>query len=384
MFLQDFEGLPEEEAIALLQLAMNCSNPSTAEAAAHRLPEPLETATARQLLLTAAVRQHTAVVEHMISLPVAGQHIDAETLEGMIAQLLPQPECIELLCAIPAAAQLSSEAAARLLLESLKQRQDVAVGQLWGLAGAQQISSELIAELLTGCAPFCTCADTIVDYCLAAISSLPGAAALSSTELVQLLAAVCERGRDMQEYADDNEAAGDGMTLLCVHLLRLPAAAELSTEQLMQPIQKAALFNNAAAMRSSCVRGIAERLSSEMVLQLQLQRVIEADRGACTVTLCSLPAAQELSCEAAAELLATVVKQDKLGPHRKPSKVQMEGILALLVLPAAKELCSATVAQLLHAAAEHGSTKCTVALCHLSAAAQISRSADARLLRTLM
>jgi hypothetical protein len=91
--MQEVEGLPEEDATALLQLAMNCSNPSTATAAAHRLPEQLEAAAARKLLLTAAARHHTAAVEHMIYLPVTGQHIDADTVEGMMTQLLPQADC---------------------------------------------------------------------------------------------------------------------------------------------------------------------------------------------------------------------------------------------------------------------------------------------------
>jgi hypothetical protein len=167
----------------------------------------------------------------------------------------------------------------------------VAVWQLWGLAGAQQISSELIAELLLGCAHVCTCAGKVVDECLAAICILPAAIALSSTELVQLPEAVFERGFDTHQYADNNQAVSYGMTLLCAHLMHMPAAAELSTEQVMQLIHKAALFNNAPAMRSFAISKIAGRLSSEMVLQW-LQTVVEAGRGACTEALCLLPVAQ--------------------------------------------------------------------------------------------
>jgi hypothetical protein len=442
--MQEFEGLPEEDATALLQLAMNSSNPSTAEAAAHGLPEQLEAAAARKLLLTAAVRQHTAVIEHVIDLPVTGQHIDADTLEGMIMQLLPQAGCLELLCTVPAAAQLSSEAAARLLLEGLKQRQHVALGQLWGLAGAQQISSELLAELLLGCAHVCTCAGKVVDECLGAICILPAATALSSTELVQLLEAVFERGFNTQQYADDKRAVSYGMTLLCAHLMHLPAAAELSTEQVMQLIQKAALFNNAPAMRSFAISKITGRLSSEMVLQT-LQTVVEAGGGACTEALCLLPAAQQLgreavvqllqaaadplctaslcqlpaaqqlsseavtrllqaaeggmctaslchlpaarklSCEAVAELLTTAVKKSGPGPCQdRSSRLHAGCISSLFLLPVTQEFCSATVARLLHAAAVHGSIECTISLCRLPGAAQISRAAVARLLQTSM
>jgi hypothetical protein len=73
---------------------MNCSNPSTATAAAHRLPEQLETATARQLLLTAAARQHTAVVEHLVGLSMMLQHLDESTLEKVFGQLLAHAGCL--------------------------------------------------------------------------------------------------------------------------------------------------------------------------------------------------------------------------------------------------------------------------------------------------
>jgi hypothetical protein len=196
----------------------------------------------------------------------------------MMTQLLPQADCLELLCAVPAAAQLSSEAAARLLLEGLKQRQHVAVGQLWGLAGAQQISSELLAELLLWCVRVWTDADDTVAECLAVISSLPAAIKRSSTKLVQLLLAVYERSSGMQAHVFDDElgsfgAFSHGTTLLCAGLLGLPAAAEFSTQQLMQLIQAAALFDNDAAMRGFCISDIAGRVSSEMLLQ-SLHKVV--------------------------------------------------------------------------------------------------------------
>jgi hypothetical protein len=65
---QDHTCLPEAEAgalqaAALLQLAMNCSNPGTAEAAAQCIPDQIEVAAARKLLLTAAARQHTEATD---------------------------------------------------------------------------------------------------------------------------------------------------------------------------------------------------------------------------------------------------------------------------------------------------------------------------------
>jgi hypothetical protein len=411
---------------------MNCSNPATAKAAAYRLPEQLKAVTARKLLLTAASRQHVAVTQHMIRLPVTVQHIDANTLEAMIAQLLAcwrveAAACIELLCVMPAAAQLSSEAAARLLLEGLRQIQPVPIGQLWNLAGAQQMSSELITELLVGCAQVHKYPEDPLDDCLNMICTLPAAEALSSTEFVQLLEAVFECDFDMQQYANDQEATS-AMDMYFSNLFYLPAAVELSTEQRMQLIHKTVVCDSAVAMHRSSLWFIAERLSSKMLLQ-SLQAVVEAGRGECAAelcgvraarqfgsgavaqllqaaadpmciaSLCQLPAAQELSCEAVAELLATVVKEEERGPYEEPlqaliyspismgyiwrsHRVRRGSSMLVFELPAAKALCSATVVQLLHAAAEHGSTACTTALCNLPGAGQISRAAVARLLRT--
>jgi hypothetical protein len=331
----------------------------------------------------------------------------------MMRQLLPHAGCVELLCAVPAAAQLSSEAAARLLLEGLKQGQHVAVAQLVTLAGAQQISSELIAELLIGCAQVYTDDGGPSDECLETICKLPAAIALSSTEFIQLLAAVFERGFGMQHYDDDSTARINN-SFFVFELFCMPAS-RLSTEQVMQLILETVVYDSAVAYDSPCLYLRAGELSSEMLLQ-SLQAVVEAGRGACTVNLCSLPkaqqfgsgavaqllqaaadpmciaslcqlpAARELSCEAVAELLATVVKQDEQGTFGKPSKGHLGRIrcdvMSALELHAAKALCGAMVVQLLHTAAEHGNTACTKALCKLPGAAQISRAAVARLLQT--
>jgi hypothetical protein len=133
--------MPPEDGANLLQLAFNCSNPltvdtafvclpRTADAAAADMPALLEPDVARKLLLTAATRQHAALLlspsalQYMLRLGYLQQHVDAATLEALL-QLLVLPcyntyDALNALCQLPAAAQLSSEALARLLLAAVE------------------------------------------------------------------------------------------------------------------------------------------------------------------------------------------------------------------------------------------------------------------------
>jgi hypothetical protein len=418
MHLQDFEGQSGEETTALLQLAMNCSNPSTAAAAAARsLPEQLEAAAARKLLLAAAARQHTAAIDNMIGLPTMIQLIDADTLEYAIAQLLPAQAVpnlysLEQLYALPAAAQLSSEAVVRLLLEGLKQRQHISVARLCSLklAGAQNISSAQITEVLIACAGVCI--DTPMDRtaaCLSvtAIGELPGVKALSSDELVQLLQAALENCPGKQSAPFDEQSAW-GMVMLCVLVLRLPAAADFSTAQVMQLIRLAVQFDSVVLMNALCQEGIVGRLSSEMLLQ-SLQHVVEAGRFNCTAAMCSLPAVQQLdgeavarllqaaahplctarlcelpaaaqlTCEAVAELLSSAMKKGQ--PAASKDHSPSSCIMPVFRLPAAQQLDSATITQWLHTAVEHGDASSTANLWELPASAEVDSAALAGLLQ---
>jgi hypothetical protein len=238
---------------------------------------------------------------------------------------------------------------------------------------------------------------------------LPAAVALSSTEFVQLLADVFERGFDMRQ----DDEAGINTSFYVSELFSLPASVSLSTEQVMQLIQETVVYDSAVADTSPSLYFMAANLSSEMLLQA-LQAAVEAGRGTCTVCLCSvpaahqfgsgtvaqllqaaadpvciaslcqLPAAQELSCDTVAELLATVAKKDEQSTYEKPGRLGCTecDMMSVFKLPATQVLCSATVVRLLRAAAGHGSTAYTTALCNLPGAAQITRSAVARLLRT--
>jgi hypothetical protein len=294
MHVQDTTDLPASEASALLQLAMNCSNPATANTAAGCLPEQLNEGIARQLLLTAAARQHTEAVLHMISLPGMQQHIDAATLEAMIMQLLHQDECLAHLCPAPAAAQLSSEAAVRLLLEATKQRMSIAVFKLIRLAGAQQMSTSQMMGLLEACMESCTDASIELSACLQAVCSLPAAAALASSDAVQLLQVVFQRNPSTAPL-DGPRCMGN--SIITTHLMQLPAAAELSSFQVVQLLRVAVTCEHMFGIRSLCGLHKARQLSSEMLLQpLQLAVQHCSTYGhCCLVMLCELLAAQQLS-----------------------------------------------------------------------------------------
>jgi hypothetical protein len=132
--VQDHASVPKNGAADLLQLALNCSNTTTAEAAirhlpltaafaARRMPELLEPDVARRLLGTAATRQHAAAIHQMVThqqLEYMTQHIDAATLEVITLDLRDYDNIayLRLLTQLPAAAHLSSEAVIRLLLST--------------------------------------------------------------------------------------------------------------------------------------------------------------------------------------------------------------------------------------------------------------------------
>jgi hypothetical protein len=116
-----------------------------------------------KLLLTAARRQHAAAVQTLISEPAVLQHMDAWTLEAVLRQLLANGSVIgsacfadffESLCVrllhpqLPAVVALNSEVLARLLLAAVEASANRCVQQLCLLPAAQQLSSNSMAQLV--------------------------------------------------------------------------------------------------------------------------------------------------------------------------------------------------------------------------------------------
>jgi hypothetical protein len=166
------DHLPADTAVAVLQLAMNCSNPAIAAEAAFRIPYSvssaardmptiLQPAVARKLLLAAATRQHGAALAYMLTLPAMLQHLDAATLEAMLMQLLQDYDCVKTLCQLPVAAELSIATVTQLLLAACQEREYEAARVFCGLDAAQQISSEQIEALLQPLMPHTVSYDSV-------------------------------------------------------------------------------------------------------------------------------------------------------------------------------------------------------------------------------
>jgi hypothetical protein len=193
--------LPEGVTIAaLLQLAMNGSSHATAETAVHyNMPAQLEPAVVRQLLVTAATRQHDSAVQKMASLEVVKQHVDAPALHRTLQELLVRQRApvrwhlifghvsnvsqlrntsqlsIEAVCALPAAAQLGSDAVAQLLLVSLQEHAaDQCFHSFSTLTAAAQINSTQLTEILQAAVQFRRL------ECTRMLSGLPAAEEMTS------------------------------------------------------------------------------------------------------------------------------------------------------------------------------------------------------------
>uniref|UniRef100_A0A383VCX7 Uncharacterized protein n=1 Tax=Tetradesmus obliquus TaxID=3088 RepID=A0A383VCX7_TETOB len=354
--------MPADEAAALLQLALNCSNPATAiaaalhvpataAAAARRMPALLVPSVARKLLLTAATRHHTAAVLHMVGLASMQQHINADTREAMLAQLLADYDCVGLLWQLPIA-PISTEALVRLLLTAVQgpasnqvvdllccstAAQQFTPGQVDTLLRAGMHWHEAVAaqsgysdeesnpwdrspqrvffgvyELPAICQLDATAVVSLLhaavdsghyEYFTALLRRLPAAAALSTGVVASLLQAAYQRKLL-------GAGALYGMRYLMDRLVALPAFAELSCTDVSQLMCAAiaSYFGNAAAQLQESSdpwpvcwdklrrHPATEEFSIEQLMQPL--KVAAMHSFALTRTLSKLPAAQQLSSEA--------------------------------------------------------------------------------------
>jgi hypothetical protein len=354
---------------------------------------------ARKLLLTAATRHHAAALAHLLDLPNAAQHVDAETLAAMISNLLQNEDSIRRLCHLPAAAQLNEAAVAMLLRDAVFGTANASIHQrLCQLPGAQQMTCQGIKDLLLSCLQACTTpqqqqpqqhenwdilqhivglpaaqrleSSTVAqllrtavalnisiymrarrEMCIWRLCHLPGAAALGGHDIVELLQSAFRFSQtpkgQLQPTMDD----------AIFSLIGLPAARHLSTAELQQLM--------CAAVECSCLPGVAQicrlnsalQFTSEEILQ-PLQAAVNCSNAACTEELCRLPAAAQLSSAAVAELMQAATC--------------FWCLRRLRWLPAAAQVSSVRVMQLLEAAVECKSSECVEQLCMLPAAQQLS------------
>jgi hypothetical protein len=126
-------------------------------------------------------------------------------------------------------------------------------------------------------------------------------------------------------------------------LCRLPAAQQLSSDQVMQLLVEAAQNRIHLGVQKLCLLPAAQEFGSNQVIHLlegALQRGCRAGRAAaglcsCIRELCNLPAAQQLSSEQVMQLLATAVQ------HSHSSRTR-----GLCMLPAAQQLDADQVMQI--------------------------------------
>jgi hypothetical protein len=388
--------LPAAHGAALLQVAMNCSNsetaaaaasrmPATAAAAARRMPGLLEATTAQRLLLTAVTRQHTSAVRHMVGLAVMLQHVDAQLLEAMIRQSFGAMPCLSTLMDLLAADQLSSDAVARLLRAAAQEHMSEAVGELCYLTAAWQLSSEQVEAVLQ--AHMQGAENRGNTWFFSKLYHLPGAKQLSRHTVVQLLhMAIITRSWEhtfllcqLPAFAalSSEDVTGLLQAAFAQHssrsvehiienLVQLPAFRQLNSAVVAQLLHAAAChycsstshtsWHLSFGLKSLCSLPAARDVSIEQLLQPLMKAVQHSE--VCTYALCALPAAQQLSSGALDQLLLAA----SAGEDRRSAQV-------LLRLPAAQQLGSAAFAQLLQAAVDAASIQEILSAVSLPAAA---------------
>jgi hypothetical protein len=254
------------------------------------MPKLLEPGVARRLLVTAASRQHAAAVKHMVKLAYMWQHINAATLETMLAELLKHDACVGVLMQLSAAAQLSSEAVIGVLLAAAAGQANSGlfsgVDALCQLPRVQQLDTATVLQLLQ--------AAIQQGYMPWSFCGLPAAQQLSSVEVLQLLQAAVQLGlEDMPE------------------LCNLPGAQQLDSAAVLQLLQ-AAVQLDIEDMPELCDLPGAQQLDSAAVLQL-LQAAVQgatAIRG--VMSLCHLPGAQQMDGQAVLQLLQAAVQHAEM------------------------------------------------------------------------
>jgi hypothetical protein len=258
------------------------------------MPDLLQPAVACKLLLTAAARTLKAV-DHLLELQYINQHVNARTLEAMLLQLFKRyrryvkmssmdTAVLRRLCSLPAAQQLSSEAAQRLILASLEPRFTRLIPPMfYALPGVQQLSSDQLMQLLAAAVQHSR------DYCCEQLCQLPAAKQLGSDQVMQLLAA-----------EPQPRECPFGLGYCFMELCQLQGAQQLSSNQAMQ-LLAAAVQPRETQIRLSfrarwlCKLPGAQQLSRDQVMQLLKVAVQRPAYEYCTWGLWQLPGAQQLS-----------------------------------------------------------------------------------------
>jgi hypothetical protein len=250
---------------------------------------------------------------------------------------------------LPGAMQLNSSAVVRVLRTAIRVHGDDAAEDVSELPAAADISTADEASLLHEA--FAQPAARSIEYILDDIMVLPAFDQLNSAEVAQLLHAAAQHfsdGDELEEY--------DGLTVLC----ELAAAQELSSEQVLPPLQLVVRHSHKCT-DALCKLPAVRQLSSDAVAQL-LQAAIAGKSERSFKLLCELPAVHMLSSEAAAQLLQAAIA----GENERSTEL-------LCAQPAVQQPSSEAATQLLQAAIA-GDSKAALVVCSCASCQQLHGS----------
>jgi hypothetical protein len=308
--MQDNLELPEEDAAALLQLAMNSKWPATGTTALQRMPQHLEADNARKLLITAAARLHEPALQHMLGLEAFKQHVDASTIEAVLMHSVTAAGVHNGMFRTAVNAfdtkVLSHDATVKLLHAAAKSDQVTCMMTFCRLPQVQQLSSKELVEVLQ------TAVKRGNEGCIIALTQLPVAQQISSEAVVQLLQAAVLQGVFVYHQRGSDRLCG------------LPGAQNIGCDAVARLLLMAAEHTSFKALEQMLgLLPTAQLLSNAQVSQL-LEAVMhpppadpesisfifgfEIDGTSCVTALCKLLAAQKLSNAVVAHFLRTAVE----------------------------------------------------------------------------
>jgi hypothetical protein len=191
--LQERSQLPLDDLTGLLQLAMNCSNHVTAQRAANQLPAVMQPAFARNLVVTAAARQHTTAWQRLSANQDVMQHLDTSSMAQLLAAACTAglDEYVQRFVALPIAQELSSSDVCEQLKAAVQHCSVESLQLLLQLPAAQDIHSNNLHLLLLAAVQHVR---QDAPARVQALCGLPASQQLSSSQVCEALQAAAVHG----------------------------------------------------------------------------------------------------------------------------------------------------------------------------------------------
>jgi hypothetical protein len=175
------------------------------------------------------------------------------------------------------------------------------------------------------------------------LSELPPAKLLHRATLSRLLVDAADAARSRASAAQPTIKEQAKHSMICMHhLFGLPAAQNLGSDMLVQPLQLAAYLQLEHCMQRLCSLPGAQELDSKVLASAMQASVDKGDHDVLR-HLCMLPAAKQLDSDMLGPLLLAAAK---MGRH--------SCVRHLCMLPAVKQLDAGVIQQVLCAAEQRG------------------------------